>query len=160
VIASLAFAITSFAVAHSLYVYENLPFIRIMSFIGLTPLSMGAILRIPLSIATLVWLHRPDVQQSFAPTPWRQTRLGHAVSGRFIPFLWRGFWTGVWCMIWTLLCGGLAAYVVNFYEIPRNLLNDPASIVRHIVLSVVWLIGFWGIIWFRHRSRRPSTVSA
>lgn len=156
--AAMAFAIGSFATAHCLYVYENLKLLRILSFIGLTPLSAGAVIRIPFSIATLVWLHRPDVQLSFAQTPWRQTRLGHAISNRMVPFLWRGFWTVIYCVIWTLLCGGLTAYLINFYEIPRNLMNDSASIVRHVALILLWLIGFWGIIWIRHRTRRVSNI--
>jgi hypothetical protein len=157
--ASLAFAIGSFATAHCLYVYENLRLVRIMSFIGLTPLSAGAVFRIPLSIATQVWLHRPDVQQSFASKPWLQTQLGHAISGRMIPSIWRGFWTMIWCTIWTALWGGLAAYIVNYYEIPRNLFYDAESHLRHIALLFLWLIGFWGIIRFRHRTRRTSAVA-
>lgn len=112
-----AFIVLSFATASCIYVRQNYDQVKGAAFLGLLPLSMGAILRIPVSIVTLLWLHRPGTRESFSPVPWHQSDLGRLLSGqheRFRPLVAIVGWVAGW----TAVCiAGLALYVVG-YVIP------------------------------------------
>ena len=70
----------SFVAAHCIYVRQNLTLLRRMSYLGLLPLSFGAIIRIPLSFFTLLWQMSRDTRESFGTTPWAETQLGRLMN--------------------------------------------------------------------------------
>ena len=97
------FGLASFAVASCLYVGQNRDQIRVASFAGLFPLSLGAFLRIPMSVITLLWLHRRDVQDSFSPLAWSQSNLGRLLDPQYLrlrSWLALAGWIGAWTLLW------------------------------------------------------------
>ena len=114
----LAMSLLSFAVAQCVYVRQNYNYVRGASVIGLLPVSAGALVRIPMSIVTLLWLHTPRVKESFATTPWRESDLGRLVGGQFSQSMQR--WLGTFGRIaaWSMLCLILLILTCVFYVIP------------------------------------------
>ena len=118
-------SVLSFLVAHCISARQNLGFVRAISFAGLVPLSIGSLGRIPLSIVTLLWQHTPEVQKSFEPIPYSESKLGRAVNGTLLfgkRSLGTMMWLTLWACVWPLiLAGAFLCLVVPFgpsnYEI-------------------------------------------
>ena len=115
---SLGMSLLSFAVAHCISVRQNLDQVRGASVIGLLPVSPVAMLRIPLSIITLLWQHAPSVRATFATTPWPETDLGRLVGGQWSQSALR--WLGTFGRIaaWSVLCLIVLILMCAFYVIP------------------------------------------
>ncbi|MBC8116929.1 MAG: hypothetical protein H7062_21240 [Candidatus Saccharimonas sp.] len=115
---SLAMSLLSLAVAQCVYVRQNFNHVRGASILGLLPVSVGAFVRIPLSVITLLWQHAPSVKETFATTPWRETDLGRWVGGRWSQSMRR--WLGTFGRIaaWSVLCLVLLILTLAFYVIP------------------------------------------
>ena len=111
-------SLLSFAVAQCVYVRQNYNFVRGASVIGLLPVSAGALVRIPMSIVTLLWLHTPRVKESFATTPWQETGLGRLVGGQLSQSMQR--WLGTFGRIaaWSMLCLIVLILTCVCYVIP------------------------------------------
>lgn len=78
---------SSFVVSHCIYVRQNLAVVRRLAYVGLLPITWGAIVRIPLSIVTLLWQGSAATRDSFEQTPWTETRLGWLVNTYVSPHL-------------------------------------------------------------------------
>lgn len=106
--------------------------------IGLLPISMGSMIRVPWSVATLMWLHATGVQESFATTPWPETDLGRFLDGRWSRSLRRGVGTigrlGLWSLLCTvLLIATILCYVVPFGPSQYHVIDQSAHSVHGIV---------------------------
>ena len=86
-IEALIMSLISFVASHCIYVRQNFVVARAMSLVGLLPITLVAWFRIPLSIATLLWLRSPATRDSFENTPWPETRLGGLVNTYVSPLL-------------------------------------------------------------------------
>ena len=111
-------SLLSFAVSQCVYSRQNYNFVRGAAVVGLFPLSVGAFIRIPLSIISLLWLHAPAVKESFATTPWPETDLGRLVGGQWSPSLQRGLGTFGRIAAWSVLCLILLILTLACYVIP------------------------------------------
>ena len=85
----MSMSVMSFVVSHCIYVRQNLFLVRLLAFLGLVPASFGAIVRIPLSIITLIWQIYPSTHETFEKTPWPETQLGRLVSTYLSPLVGR-----------------------------------------------------------------------
>lgn len=103
----------SLAVSVSAYSRQNLGLIRGVCLIGLLPLGVGAFVRIPLSVLTLIWQRQTAIKASFLSTPWKESTLGRMVG---VPLRLIG--TFGWLGVWSALCFAffLASFV--FYLVP------------------------------------------
>ena len=118
-VVALAMSLLSLAVAHCIYVRQNFNHVRGASVVGLLPVTYGAVVRIPLSVITLLWQHAPSVRGSFATTPWPETDLGRLLGGQWSQSVRR--WLGtlsrtvLWSVLWFVaLMLMLALYVIPF----------------------------------------------
>ena len=78
---ALAIGLVSFVVSHCIQASQNFGFVQTMSYIGLLPLSLGALIRIPLAVTTLFWQHSPETKTLFEATPYQETNLGRFATG-------------------------------------------------------------------------------
>ena len=115
---SLGMSLLSFVVAHCIYVRQNFNLVRGASVLGLLPVSVGAIVRIPLSVITLLWQQASSVKETFAITPWRETDLGRLTSGRLTAMSQRIAGTLGWLTAWSVLCAVLLVVLIVFVVIP------------------------------------------
>jgi serine/threonine protein kinase len=99
---ALAIGLISFAVSNSIRASQNFGFVQTMSYIGMLPLSLGALIRIPLGITTLFWQHSPETKTVFEATPYQDTNLGRLLTliGKFSQ---RSLKTLAWLLAWTTL---------------------------------------------------------
>ncbi len=98
----LAISLVSFVVSYCLQASQNFGFVQAMSYIGLLPVSLGALIRIPLAITTLIWQHSPEAKTLFEATPYQDTNLGRLVTG-FGMFFRRSLKTLGWLLLWTAI---------------------------------------------------------
>ncbi len=102
----LAIGLVSFVVSYCIQASQNFGFVQTMSYIGLLPLSPGALIRIPLAITTLFWQHSPETKTIFEATPYQETNLGRVATG-FGMFCRRSLktlgWLFAWTSLWSLL---------------------------------------------------------
>ena len=113
----LVFSLISFAVSFCIQSRQNPSIVQSMSYVGLLPLSLGAIGRLPLGIATLFWLNAPGTRDSFEATPWAQTKLGGLLR-HTLSFGRRSLGTTVWLMLWAIAWPLVVVAVVIFWVIP------------------------------------------
>ena len=122
VLLSLGMILLSLAVAQCLYVRQNFNLVRGASVIGLLPVSYGAIVRIPLSVITLLWQHAPSVRASFATMPWPETDLGRLLArlpvGQLSQTVRRWIGTLGRTALWSVLCFVLFLLTLALYVIP------------------------------------------
>ena len=115
-------SLLSLAVAHGIYVRQNFNPVRGASVIGLLPISFGAIVRIPLSVITLLWQHAPAVKESFATTPWPETDLGRLLArlpvGHLNQTVRRWLGTLGRTALWSMLCFVALMLTLALYVIP------------------------------------------
>ncbi len=114
---ALAFGLFSLATSYCIYVHQNYDSVRRGAFLGLLPMSFGAVLRIPLCVATSLWLHRPEVKQSFSVLPWSETNLGRLVSATYAR-LRRILATCCWIAAWSIACVATAMTIGAMYLVP------------------------------------------
>jgi len=110
-------AIVSFAVAQCVYVRQNPSFVRMASFVSLIPMSLGAIVRIPTSIATLFWLESPETKAAFDHNPWNETALGKITQAP-MRFTGRLLSIAVWLALWSAVCAAATVAIQFLYLIP------------------------------------------
>jgi hypothetical protein len=152
-VASLLFALISFAVSQCIYTRQNFDQIRIASFLGLFPLSVGAILRIPLCVVTLLWQHHPAVKASFSQALWADTSLGRFLDRMVFGFLRRLLGTAFWIVTWSIICLAIVTGLILASVLPK----DPDTfvmVVSRVAVMVVWLSGVSCIIFKRHWPHR------
>jgi serine/threonine protein kinase len=116
-VATLCMSLTSLAASHCIYVRQNFDVVRTVSFLGLLPISFGAIGRIPLSVITLLWLNSAGTRESFDSTPFANTTLGRLVHG-LISFVRRSIGTVGWIFLWTVGWIAVVAGVFWLYILP------------------------------------------
>ena len=122
---ALAIGLVSFVVSHCIQASQNFGFVQSMSYIGLIPLSLGALIRIPLAITTLIWQHTPETKLIFEATPYQNTNLGRFAMGmgtfvrRSLKTLgWLGAWTAFWSLtFWAVFLLWVAPYGPSEYVI-------------------------------------------
>ena len=109
--------IISLTVAHCIQVGQNVGLVRSMSYLGLIPLSIGSMGRIPLSVATLFWLKSVDESKPFDAAPFSGTKLGGLIQG-LLSLLLRSLVTTGWLLVWTIGWGVAAVAMYLFLLIP------------------------------------------
>ena len=114
---ALAIGLVSFVVSYCIQTSQNFGFVQSMSYIGLLPLSLGALIRIPLAITTLFWQHSPETKSLFEATPFQETNLGWFASG-FGTFCRRSLKTLGWLFAWTVLWSTLFWAVFMLWAAP------------------------------------------
>ena len=115
----------SFVVSYCIHQGQNIGFVQSMSYVGLLPLSPGALARIPLAITTLVWQHSPETKTVFEATPYLETNLGRfaILVGTFCrrslkTLAWLGAWTAFWSLsFWAVFLLWAAPYGPSEYVI-------------------------------------------
>ena len=130
-------SLMSFAVAQSVYVRQNDNLVRGAAVVGLLPVSIGAIVRFPLSIVTILWLHSAGVKESFAATPWPESDLGRILNGRWSCAIRCFVGTISWLVAWSLFCtvllvATIVCYVVPFGPSEYHVIDQSAHVVRGI----------------------------
>jgi len=121
----LAISLVSFLVSYCLQASQNFGFVKSMSYVGLLPLSLGALIRIPLAITTLIWQHSPETKTLFEATPYQDTNLGRLVTGIGTFFRkslktlgWLLLWTAIWSLsFWAVFLLWAAPYGPSEYVI-------------------------------------------
>ncbi len=101
----LAISLVSFLVSYCLQASQNFGFVKAMSYMGLLPVSLGALIRVPLAITTLIWQHSPETKTLFEATPYQDTNLGMLATGMgtfFRKSLKTLGWLLLWAAIWSL----------------------------------------------------------
>ena len=122
---ALAIGLVSFVVSHCIQASQNFGFVQSMSYIGLIPLSLGALIRIPLAITTLFWQHSPETKTIFEATPYQETKLAWLATGigtfcrRSLKTLgWLLLWTAIWSLsFWGVFLFWAAPYGPSEYVI-------------------------------------------
>lgn len=94
-------SILSFTMSYCIQARQNFEFTKWVSYLGLLPITIGALGRIPLSIITLFWLNSPGTRESFSPAPFLETLPGRFVRGSST-FLRRMLGTAGLSFLWTL----------------------------------------------------------
>lgn len=112
---AVVFTVISFVTASLIHARQKLDTVIWASYLGLLPLCIGAVVRVPLSVATLFWVYRPDVKASFAELPWKETRLGRLLGHSAIRKFLHGVGTLTLLTIWSLFCLTLTVIVVVLY---------------------------------------------
>lgn len=158
----------SFAASYSIQSRQNFHFLKWVSYAGLLPVSFGALVRIPLSIVTLFWLHSTGTRESFASTPFLETGPGRLVQGgsrlarRLIGTAGLAFlWTLGWLMFsafvfWMIVLPyGPSSYEV--YDKSRVTFKDQPD-NQFLLISRGWGSGT-GLIPPSSHSFRPQQVT-
>ena len=114
---AIVFTVISFVTASLIHARQKLDTVIWASYLGLLPLSIGAVVRVPLSVATLFWVYRPEVKASFADLPWRETRIGRMLGHSAIRKFLHGVGTLTMLTIWSLFCLILTVIVVVLYVV-------------------------------------------
>ena len=114
---SLMMSAVSLVVSHAILRQQNAQVAARGALIGMLPLSPGTIVRVPLSLATLIWLQSSEVKEVFAMIAWPESDLGRSIRS------WRSWlakWavTGVRVSIWTFVCSVLLTTAYVFYQVP------------------------------------------
>lgn len=129
-----AASVVSLIVAHCVQVGQNRGLVRNMSYLGLIPVSVGSIGRIPLSMATLFWLKSLEESKHFEATPFSQTKLGRMVLG-LMTLLRRSLVTTGWLLAWTIGWSLVSAAIYLFLIIPYGPFHydiyDKATVTLH-----------------------------
>ena len=114
---SLALSMISFVVSYSIQRRQNFRFVKRMSYLGLLPLSAGALGRIPLSIITLLWLNSSTTQNAFEQTPWSESGLGLLLKGT-ASFIRRSIGTAFLTLLWTVSWVAIVTAAFWLYVLP------------------------------------------
>ena len=114
---ALCMSALSFVVAHAIYRQQNLSVIRRGAFLGLMPLSPGALLRSPLGITTLLWLQQSGVIERLTMKTWAESDLAQAII-RWRAWTGRCVTTGLRLFLWTMLCSAIVLVAMIFYVVP------------------------------------------